>query len=246
MFDAGRRPQPDARCSRRRYGYVNAQHREALRPAPPPDVAARTELDPAQRRGLLTQAQLPGGARRPRSTPRWSAAAASSARRSLCAAVPPRPVTSSSTTGDHRRHDGARSSSSTPRTRPAPPATRCSTCIGFALENYDAVGRLRTKDKNKTIDASGTLPLPSGGEIHFDNFVDMIDQFAKLPGHLRLLRHSSTSRTPPALARSTWTAAGAPTIGQGLQGLGLQARRAGPGHRDLTPVRSPAAELDHG
>jgi hypothetical protein len=40
----------------------------------------------------------------------------------------------------------------------------CASCharmdpIGFALENYDAVGRWRTKDAGATIDASGKLP----------------------------------------------------------------------------------------
>jgi hypothetical protein len=35
-------------------------------------------------------------------------------------------------------------------------------------------------DKTKTIDAAGTLPLPSG-TLTFSNYVDLIDQIAKLP-----------------------------------------------------------------
>ena len=40
----------------------------------------------------------------------------------------------------------------------------CASChnimdpLGFSLENYDAVGRWRTIDENKAIDASGVLP----------------------------------------------------------------------------------------
>ena len=42
--------------------------------------------------------------------------------------------------------------------------------IGFALENYDAVGRYRTMDENRvTIDASGTWP----GGAHFTGAVEM-------------------------------------------------------------------------
>jgi len=63
----------------------------------------------------------------------------------------------------------------------------CSSChalfdsIGFALENYDAAGQYRTKDKGKMIDPSGVLPLPNGSEVRFANFVDLIDQLAKGP-----------------------------------------------------------------
>ena len=53
--------------------------------------------------------------------------------------------------------------------------------IGFALENYDAVGRFRETEKGKTIDPTGVLPLPEGGEISFANFVDLVDQLAKKP-----------------------------------------------------------------
>jgi hypothetical protein len=53
--------------------------------------------------------------------------------------------------------------------------------IGFALENYDAVGRWRETDKGKKIDPSGKVPLPSGGEVSFSNFVDLVDQLAQKP-----------------------------------------------------------------
>jgi hypothetical protein len=51
---------------------------------------------------------------------------------------------------------------------------------GFALENYDPIGRYRTMDKGKQIDASGSIPL-GAGEIAFDNFIDFIDKLSKTP-----------------------------------------------------------------
>ncbi len=53
--------------------------------------------------------------------------------------------------------------------------------MGFALENYDAVGRFRETEKNKTIDPSGVVPMPTGGELRFSNFVDFIDQAVGQP-----------------------------------------------------------------
>src|SRR5579885_3324988 len=49
------------------------------------------------------------------------------------------------------------------------------------MENYDPIGRFRTTDKNKPIDPSGTIPLPSGGQLSFKNFVEMVDNLAKTP-----------------------------------------------------------------
>jgi hypothetical protein len=40
--------------------------------------------------------------------------------------------------------------------------------IGLGLENYDAIGRYRTMDSFGTIDASGKLPVLSGGTMDFD------------------------------------------------------------------------------
>jgi hypothetical protein len=54
--------------------------------------------------------------------------------------------------------------------------------IGFAMENYDPIGQFRTMDKNKMIDPTGTLPLPSGAAtLTFKNFVELIDQLAVQP-----------------------------------------------------------------
>jgi hypothetical protein len=53
--------------------------------------------------------------------------------------------------------------------------------IGFALEQYDEIGRFRTIEKGKTIDPSGTVPLPSGKTLEFRNFIDMMNQVAASP-----------------------------------------------------------------
>jgi hypothetical protein len=67
----------------------------------------------------------------------------------------------------------------------------CATChaffdgIGFALENYDAIGRFRTTEHAQTIDPTGTLPLPSEGNqlpgMAFTNFVDLITKLSDKP-----------------------------------------------------------------
>jgi hypothetical protein len=52
--------------------------------------------------------------------------------------------------------------------------------IGFAFENYDAIGAYRTTENNKPINAAGEFSLPSG-QIKFKNAVEMVGQLAKAP-----------------------------------------------------------------
>jgi len=55
----------------------------------------------------------------------------------------------------------------------------CMTChdlinpLGFPLENFDAVGRFRTEELNKPIDATGGYEPPSGGEVEFQGPLDL-------------------------------------------------------------------------
>ena len=50
----------------------------------------------------------------------------------------------------------------------------CATChdiinpFGFALENFDAVGRYRNQENGRLIDATGTYEPPSGGPAAFN------------------------------------------------------------------------------
>jgi hypothetical protein len=56
--------------------------------------------------------------------------------------------------------------------------------IGFAMENYDAIGRFRLTDQGKMIDPSGAIPLPSepsSPDLPFANFVDLIDKLSNKP-----------------------------------------------------------------
>jgi hypothetical protein len=67
----------------------------------------------------------------------------------------------------------------------------CASChqlfdgIGFALENYDPIGRFRTTEYGQMIDPTGTLPLPSENNalpgMAFSNFVDLVDKLAEKP-----------------------------------------------------------------
>jgi hypothetical protein len=60
----------------------------------------------------------------------------------------------------------------------------CASChrltdpIGFAFENYDAVGAWRTSEQGQQVDASGTLTL-DGGSITFKNAVELARGLAK-------------------------------------------------------------------
>jgi hypothetical protein len=65
-------------------------------------------------------------------------------------------------------------------------APACQVChgrinaVGFAFENFDAVGGYRDNEEGQKVDASGTLQLPSG-PISFKNAVDLVKAIAKTP-----------------------------------------------------------------
>ena len=52
--------------------------------------------------------------------------------------------------------------------------------VGFAFENYDAVGAFRTTENNKPVDASGSLKLGTSA-INFKNAIELVGQLAKAP-----------------------------------------------------------------
>src|SRR6185436_2572351 len=53
--------------------------------------------------------------------------------------------------------------------------------VGFAFENYDAVGAYRTTENNQKIDASGTVDLPKSGKVSFKNALELAAFLAKAP-----------------------------------------------------------------
>jgi hypothetical protein len=65
-------------------------------------------------------------------------------------------------------------------------APLCASChntidpMGFAFENYDAVGQYRTTEVGKPVDASGSLDLGSG-KLTYNNAVELSTQLAKTP-----------------------------------------------------------------
>lgn len=71
--------------------------------------------------------------------------------------------------------DGAANSSLRERLELHRASPECASChkqmdpLGFALENFDAIGRWRTSDGEFTIDASGELP----GGVRFDNAIQL-------------------------------------------------------------------------
>ena len=63
----------------------------------------------------------------------------------------------------------------------------CATChviidpIGFAFEEFDAIGAYRTMDQGKKIDSTGTATTPGGADLKFADAVDLMNQMSKLP-----------------------------------------------------------------
>jgi hypothetical protein len=142
----------------------------------------KTDLDPAQRRGFLTMAGFVSAHSDGDDT-----AIVSRGRYFrgdiLCDHIPPPPNPALAVFGP-KSSDPNMTNRERLLNHVQTPA--CASChnifdpIGFALENYDPIGRYRTMDKGKQIDASGSIPL-GAGEIAFDNFIDFIDKLSKTP-----------------------------------------------------------------
>ena len=50
--------------------------------------------------------------------------------------------------------------------------------LGFAFENYDAIGAYRTQENGFDVDASGSLVTPAGGVVPFNNAVELMSALA--------------------------------------------------------------------
>jgi hypothetical protein len=140
----------------------------------------KTELPGKERRGLLTSAGFISAASDSGDT-NLPARGRIVREQALCAVVAPPPQAFEFDEAKITPDMTNREKFNTHTTNPA-----CAGChvmfdgIGFAMEQYDAVGRFRTMDKMKTIDSSGELPLPNT-TLKFANYVDFIDQVSKLP-----------------------------------------------------------------
>ena len=51
--------------------------------------------------------------------------------------------------------------------------------LGFSLENYDAVGRFRTIEKDKPVNAAGIYSTPDGTEIRLNGAKDLAQFLAQ-------------------------------------------------------------------
>jgi hypothetical protein len=50
--------------------------------------------------------------------------------------------------------------------------------LGFAFEGYDGMGRYRTTEAGKPVNATGTFELPLGGQVDFQNATDLLPKLA--------------------------------------------------------------------
>jgi hypothetical protein len=132
----------------------------------------RRELDPAQRFGILTQANFlvtHGAGADSHPVKRG----VQIVKKLLCQELPPppamvAPVTAAAANLSTRERYAAHEQNAC--------ATACHGLIdppGFSLEHYDGVGRWRDSDGGKPVDASGTLKLPTGTMMSFRDFGDL-------------------------------------------------------------------------
>jgi hypothetical protein len=52
--------------------------------------------------------------------------------------------------------------------------------LGYAFENYDAIGAYRTLDNNKPVNARASVALPSGQRLEYDDAIALMAKLAKL------------------------------------------------------------------
>jgi hypothetical protein len=147
-----------------------------LDPAPKGSTLQKANLDPAQRRGLLTQATFlalsgasDGSHPVKRGVEIWE--------RVLCRALPPPPqdvppARSASTGGTTRERFAEHGRQECGRA--------CHDLfdgLGFAFEHYDGIGAYRTTDNGKPVDATGTAQI-DGQTRSFKDAVDLVGHLA--------------------------------------------------------------------
>jgi hypothetical protein len=144
----------------------------AARPGSAADAFVRVELDPLQRAGLLTQVGFLA-ANGEGATPNIIMRGVHVARKILCAdlppppaMIPPLPALSATSTNRQRVEELTKGS----------PCNGCHTSIinplGFALEKLDGVGRYRTQENGRAIDATSSYQL-DGQSVSFDGAVEL-------------------------------------------------------------------------
>ncbi len=144
------------------------------------DGMKEVTLDPAQRAGIFTQGSfLVTKADADDSHP--VKRGDTLLKRVLCTELTPPP-------GDQVPAVADSSPDKTTRQRYAEHSTNgaCAAChtmidpLGFAFENYNAIGAYRAMENGKQVDATGTFKL-KGGDIKFNNAVELVGHLAKAP-----------------------------------------------------------------
>jgi hypothetical protein len=165
------------------YGYPDervARHFYGLSVSVPSGTSPRVMLDPAQRIGLLGQAAFLAASSGPREN-NPTVRGALIYGRLLCGTVPhppdevpPLPAVRPGATTRERFTEHAKAA--------------CAGChrlldpFGFAFEHYDPVGRFRTEEEGKPIDATGTALLPDGAKLTFKDAPELLRALARDPG----------------------------------------------------------------
>jgi hypothetical protein len=181
------------------YSYVNSRTAALYGVQATGTTLVKTKLPSAERRGLLTQAAFIAAASDPDET-NLPTRGRVVREQVLCEDVAPPPGNFSFDEAKITPDMTNREKFLTHTTNPV-----CAAChslfdgIGYAMEQYDPIGHFRTKDKTKTIDATGTVELTTG-TLSFSSYVDFLDQVAKRPETFRCVANQynaySTGRAP--------------------------------------------------
>ncbi|HYE30722.1 MAG TPA: DUF1592 domain-containing protein [Methylomirabilota bacterium] len=79
--------------------------------------------------------------------------------------------------------------------------------LGFSLENFDAIGRFRTRENNKKVDTTGKYPTLEGKTVRLKNSRDVAEHAAKSPeahrGFIQQLFHHTVKQPPAAYGAET-------------------------------------------
>ena len=79
--------------------------------------------------------------------------------------------------------------------------------VGFALEHFDSVGRFRTKENKRDIDATVSLPTPDGKEVKLTNARELAEYAASDPiaqqGFVRQMFQFAIKQPPSAYGSDT-------------------------------------------
>ena len=202
------------------YGYVNSRTAPLYGVQASGTALVKTALPAAQRRGLLTEAAFIAGASDPDET-NLPTRGRIVREQVLCEDVAPPPGNFSFDEAKITPDMLNREKFLVHTTNPA-----CAAChslfdgIGFAMEQYDPIGRFRTMDKGKTIDPTGTVML-ADGTLTFTSYVDFIDQIAKRPQTFQCVATQydayATGRAPSTIGQCEATAIGKAFAGGGYQ-----------------------------